>query len=576
MRALRTIDCMVLGAVLAAPHLTAQGYATQIQTWVAQDALNPPPHDALLFVGSSTIRRWENLARDFAEYDVIQRGFGGSQFPDLNNYVQQIVLPYDPLAIVVFEGTNDTAGGAMAPQVFQTYLQFVQLVHSGQNQGRPPIPIFFIGITPTPSRWSIWPVQSQVNQLVQNHAATDPSLHYIDVPTPFLATGQPPSTSLFVGDNLHLNTAGYALFSSTIHAAVAAVVPSPRVYVANPLHPAVGERLWLDLGPSNPQDGNPTASPDPNGNHWNNWHAVNGGVGILAGQSLGNLVTTSGSPSGIDFVITGGFLGKGILDGGLLAPSPALLGQFAVATATQDYFFTADEDSPGGFALLGLDPLDEYALRFFGTRNAPQRQVSRYTVTTASGPLASADLQTSGVGAGVTGNGAGNDDDIAQIPRLQPDAFGQLFVDVDRLSGMPAYIGILEVVVTDRIAELGPGCGVGPPRLAINHPRIGAGWHFEGRELQAGAFTVLAFSFGQPAPTPLPLPGCTAYVDLAAANFVALQTGSASATGTWSGSIVVPAVPGLDGTVVTVQLGALTVSGLGFELSNGLRATLRN
>ena len=45
--------------------------------------LDPPPQNALVFVGSSSIRRWEELTRDFADYNVIQRGIGGAFFDDL-------------------------------------------------------------------------------------------------------------------------------------------------------------------------------------------------------------------------------------------------------------------------------------------------------------------------------------------------------------------------------------------------------------------------------------------------------------------------------------------------------------
>ena len=195
--------------LLTLPQARAQGgnFAREIATWVTQDRLNVPPADAAVFVGSSSIRRWEQLAADFADYDVIQRGFGGSQFSDLNDYVDEIVTPYEPAAVVVFEGTNDVAAGKSAELVFADYLRFVDRVHAQQNQMRPPIPILFLGITPTPARWSLWPVASAVNALIRQHASTRSALHYVDVPAAFLATGSPPAASLFVADGLHLSAA---------------------------------------------------------------------------------------------------------------------------------------------------------------------------------------------------------------------------------------------------------------------------------------------------------------------------------------------------------------------------------
>ena len=434
-----------LGALLLglALPIDAQAFANEIATWVAQDALDPPPANALLFVGSSSIRRWERLAPDFGAYDVIQRGFGGSQFSDLNNYVDDIVLPYDPAAIVVFEGTNDVAAGKSAQTVFDDYLAFVDLVHTGQNPARPPIPILFIAITPTPARWTLWPIASQVNALIEAHAANDPALFYIDTASAFLATGMPPSSSLFVPDQLHLNSTGYDLWTSIMRPFVVAALPPTKTYVPNPIHPPVGARLFYDFGPANPQDGAPTASPDANGNSWNNWFPVAGGTLILAGEHQGSLVTTSGAPSGIGLIIHGGLNCNGVLNGGLLEPDPVLLGELAIGTATQDYFFCDGVDSPGAFYLTGLDPALAYDLSFFATRNTPSTRVTRYNLMGRG--LRSADLQTSGNGAGQAG-ALGNDDTVRRFRGVRPDPFGRIFVDLEVMQTF-AYVGILELEV---------------------------------------------------------------------------------------------------------------------------------
>lgn len=556
-------------AVLLSPiSVRAQAFLSDIQTWVAQDALNPPPAAAILFVGSSSIRRWEHIQRTFSDYDIIQRGFGGSQFSNLNGYVNQIVLPYDPAAIVVFEGTNDIAAGKTPQTVFQDYQQFVQLVHTGQNQGRPPIPIYFIGITPNPSRWAQWPMAAQVNQLVQAHAANDPALFYIDVPTPFLATGGPPSSSLFVNDGLHLNVSGYALWGSIIGAAVRSNLPPTRTFQANAQHPAIGDRILLDLGPNNPQDGNHTASPDSFGNHWNNWHALDGGLNVNAGQSLGNLVTTTGASADVDLVVAGGFLSNGIVNGGLLAPSQTLLADLAVATATQDYFFCTNEDAAGGFVIQGLDPRFEYQLRMFATRNSTQVRTTRYRASTFDG-MTAVDLTTSGVGSGSAGNG--NDDDVAVLTRLQPNRFGDLFLDVERVVGSFAYLGILELSVTDEIQDLGPGCATGSPKISMNHPRLGAFWTVQAEALVPGTIGLVGISFGPP--VPLPLFGCNSYLNMP--NMLQFASVVGDANGAWSSGVLLPLLPGFDGTPVTVQLGALTTGPGWLTLSNGLSATLR-
>ncbi|MEM7200679.1 MAG: GDSL-type esterase/lipase family protein [Planctomycetota bacterium] len=563
----------LLAVLTCAPAAAAQGrFAAEITAWVEQDQLHPPPDDAVLFAGSSSIRRWETLAAEFAHYDVIQRGFGGSQFEDLNGYVEQIVLPYEPAAIVVFEGTNDIAAGKTPATVFADYLTFVDLVRRGTPAGRPPVPILYIGITPTPARWSMWSAAQQVNASIESHAAATAGLHYIDTPTAFLATGGPPSAALFVADGLHLSPPGYALWTSVIRPVVEAVVPTTKAYVPNPQHPPVGSELLIDLGPSDTVNGNPTPSPSPGGDHWNNWHVAVGGAGVLAGQSLGNLVATDGRATGIDLVITGGFSSNGIRNGGLLAPSPQWLGPLAVPTATQDYFFGDGLDLPGGFVLTGLDPGAAYDLRLFGSRNTAETRISTYRGQGGCPPV-TAMLQTSGVGVGRTAGYQGNEDRVAELLAMPPDRFGQLFVDLSRAAGSFAYLNVLEVrVVAAPVTMLGGGCGaaMAAPRLTSCALRAGTTVAASASGLVPGVAAGLYASAG-PVPA-LPLGPCTLHLAvLQPANLWLVARGVTDATGAWPASIPLPAAPGVVGLRLSLQAFSLGRAGTrGFELTNGV------
>ena len=189
----------LIGLSLISPCLGQ--YQDDIDRWVAQDALDHPATGSILFTGSSSIRRWEQLAIDFVDYKIIQRGFGGSQFEQLNSYVNQIVLPYNPSAIVVWEGTNDiSADGEPGTEVFSDYQSFVNLVHTAQ----PDVEIFYLGIMPTPGRQA-----SEVQQTFANNAISamandpnNPKLHYIDLPAAF-ATLNP-----YNGSRIHVEICG--------------------------------------------------------------------------------------------------------------------------------------------------------------------------------------------------------------------------------------------------------------------------------------------------------------------------------------------------------------------------------
>ena len=48
--------------------------------------------DIVLFTGSSSIRMWSSIQSDFPNYNIVNRGFGGSQTSDLLYYFDQLIL----------------------------------------------------------------------------------------------------------------------------------------------------------------------------------------------------------------------------------------------------------------------------------------------------------------------------------------------------------------------------------------------------------------------------------------------------------------------------------------------------
>ena len=131
-------------------------FAGEISAFEQWDNKNSFPADAVLFVGSSTIRMWQTRA-SFPDLPVINRGFGGSHISDINFYFKRVVSPYKPKVIVFYAGDNDIASGKSAQQVLDDFRRFVEMV---RNQ-LPRTPIIFISIKPSESRWNFWPVLSR-------------------------------------------------------------------------------------------------------------------------------------------------------------------------------------------------------------------------------------------------------------------------------------------------------------------------------------------------------------------------------------------------------------------------------
>jgi len=431
-------------------------YDDVITTWTAQDDTAPWPADPLVIVGSSSVRRWEGFALAYQDHTPLQRGFGGAQLGEVAQRTDDLVTRHDPKAVILFAGTNDVHADVEPEVVVERFRCFRQRLGAALGRDRP---VLFVGITPTPARWDGWAQAAEVNAAVAAIAETDPGVIYVDVPAAFLATGEPPDGGLFVDDGLHLSEAGYTLWDSVLRPAVeAAVQPTPQ---GGGAALDSGTRILVDLGPSNNEDGEHTTSPDWLGQHWNNWHSLEGDSTVLPGEHLDDLVDSDGSPTGIDLVISGGFGANGRSNGGLIWPNPELLEDLAVGSATGDFFYTDGADTPGGLFLRGLDPDSSYTLRLFGAREDLERRVTTYTVHGAA--VASIDLQTSGSGAGHDG-GPSNDHVVAELNELQPDAWGQLHLDVSVREGSYAYLSILELSTGRAL----PGAVPDPAGVAVN------------------------------------------------------------------------------------------------------------
>lgn len=183
-----------------------------IAKFEARDKTNPPPRDAVVFIGSSSIVKWTNAPAQFPEHVIINRGFGGSHLGDSAAFVERIVIPCRPKLVLLYAGDNDIAAGRTAEQVFAAFKEFVAKVHTAQPRTR----IAFVSIKPSPSRAKFLPPIKEANRLIREFSARDERLVYVDVFTPMLdATGQP-RRELFVKDMLHLNADGYKLWAGIV------------------------------------------------------------------------------------------------------------------------------------------------------------------------------------------------------------------------------------------------------------------------------------------------------------------------------------------------------------------------
>ena len=191
-------------------------FEKEIAAYEAEDRKSPPPQGGVLFIGSSSIRLWTTVARDFPELTVLNRGFGGSILRDSTHFAPRIVLPYQPKTIVLYTGTNDLQLGLTPPQVLKDFEAFVATVHAALPHTR----IVFISINPSVSRWKSEEQILETNRLVESYVSEQSQkgvkLSYLESHSRLLDPEGKPRPELLRMDGLHLNADGYTAWTAIL------------------------------------------------------------------------------------------------------------------------------------------------------------------------------------------------------------------------------------------------------------------------------------------------------------------------------------------------------------------------
>lgn len=213
-RALIALLLLTLPTFAESPPRPEHDFAKWEKTIAAfeqQDQERPPRPGGVLFIGSSTIRRW-NVDQDMPELHALNRGFGGSELIDSVHFADRIVLPYKPKVIVLYAGGNDLMKGTHPTQIYQDFLAFVEKVHATL----PETEICYLAIKPTIKRWEIRHRERAVNALIEMACVEGERLHYLNDWDIMLGPDGKPDAKYLVEDNLHPSEAGYRKIAELI------------------------------------------------------------------------------------------------------------------------------------------------------------------------------------------------------------------------------------------------------------------------------------------------------------------------------------------------------------------------
>lgn len=195
-------------------QIFAQPFIDEIQQFKDQDIAFPPPANAILFVGSSSFRKWTDVNSYFHGYAIINRGFGGSSLNDVIRYASDIIIPYHPKQVVIYCGDNDLAASDSinADTVLARFVRLFEIIRMnlpGEN-------ILYVSIKPSPSRIRLREKMEQANLLIQTYVSLQQHAAFVDVYHKMLNPDGSIMTDIFLEDKLHMNDKGYAIWQKVI------------------------------------------------------------------------------------------------------------------------------------------------------------------------------------------------------------------------------------------------------------------------------------------------------------------------------------------------------------------------
>ena len=194
----------------------------EVAAFERADEESPPPEGAILFVGSSSFRFWEELESDMAPMSVFRRGFGGAKLSDLIHFADRIILPYSPRAIVIHAGGNELTeapGNARRTPVealadYRELIAMIRVRHAS-------IPIYYLALRPS----NLPSARDELMALIEAESVATEGLEFIDAGAGLTLESGAPDPDLIRWDYIHLNRQGYEAWA-----------------------PIVRERLMRDLG----------------------------------------------------------------------------------------------------------------------------------------------------------------------------------------------------------------------------------------------------------------------------------------------------------------------------------------
>ncbi len=166
----------------------------------------------IVFTGSSSVRMWHDVQQRFPNKNIINTGFGHSQMYDLDLFVEDLVIQYNPKLVFIYEGDNDIVSKKSILDIMETLDKIIKKIKTKNKDTK----IVLISVKPSIKRWHLKRKYRKLNRKFKRYSKQDGNIYYADIWNIMLERRNKINSSLFLSDGLHMNSIGYDLWTQVL------------------------------------------------------------------------------------------------------------------------------------------------------------------------------------------------------------------------------------------------------------------------------------------------------------------------------------------------------------------------
>ncbi len=170
-----------------------------------------PTKPVVVLAGSSSVKMWKDVQAYFPEYNMINNGFGGSEFSDLLHYYSKLILEPNPDILFIYEGDNDIASGEKPAVIVKEARKLIKKVKKDLPQTR----IILISAKPSVARWELKEQYIDLNKRLTKMTKEE-GVEMADVWKAMVNEEGEVYKDIFIQDNLHMNKKGYDIWGRVL------------------------------------------------------------------------------------------------------------------------------------------------------------------------------------------------------------------------------------------------------------------------------------------------------------------------------------------------------------------------